>query len=281
MRCEGAHPEEGRRVVSHGPEAHATLACSTIVPRVFWSSFRITVARARVRLLSRSSAGGDAGRYTRGADAGEVVRVGARGARTGAAFGPNIQELCAMPISEAFETLSRLDLTPVQKIVAEEVLKELRTRLGFLMRVGLSYLTLDRTAPTLSGGELQRIRLAGQIGAGLVGVLYVLDEPSIGLHPRDNEMLLDSLLTLRDMGNTLIVVEHDEATMLAADEIVDFGPGPGVRGGEVVAQGTMAAIMQSERSLTGQYLSGRREIEVPKARRPVVVPRSPKVRKRA
>lgn len=204
----------------------------------------------------------------KGSGAGKLVRR----KRAGEAS-PNIQQLCAMPISEAFEMLSRLELSPVQAIVAEEVLKELRTRLGFLIRVGLSYLTLDRTAPTLSGGELQRIRLAGQIGAGLVGVLYVLDEPSIGLHPRDNEMLLDSLLTLRDMGNTLIVVEHDEATMRAADEIVDFGPGPGVRGGEVVAQGTREEIARSERSLTGQYLGGKREIEVPKARRPVSIPR--------
>jgi excinuclease ABC subunit A len=194
--------------------------------------------------------------------------------------GPNIHELCAMSVAQAGDALANLKLTPVQRIVAEEVLKELRTRLEFLMKVGLHYLALDRTAPTLSGGELQRIRLAGQIGAGLVGVLYVLDEPSIGLHPRDNEMLLESLLTLRDMGNTLIVVEHDEATMRAADEIVDFGPGPGVRGGEVVVQGTMDEIAKSERSLTGQYLSGRREIEVPKARRPVSR-NSAGVRKRA
>lgn len=184
-------------------------------------------------------------------------------------FGPNIQELCAMSVAAVSEALSRLTLSPVQRIVAEEVLKELQTRLEFLMRVGLHYLTLDRTAPTLSGGELQRIRLAGQIGAGLVGVLYVLDEPSIGLHHRDNEMLLDSLLALRDMGNTVIVVEHDEATMRAADHIVDFGPGPGVRGGEVVAEGKMDEIVRAERSLTGQYLSGKREIEIPSQRRPV------------
>ena len=190
--------------------------------------------------------------------------------------GPNIYELCAMSVAQASEALSSLKLTPVQQIVAEEVLKELRTRLEFLTKVGLHYLALDRTAPTLSGGELQRIRLAGQIGAGLVGVLYVLDEPSIGLHPRDNEMLLESLLTLRDMGNTLIVVEHDEATMRAADEIVDFGPGPGVRGGEVVVQGTMEEIAKNERSVTGQYLSGMRMIEVPKERRPVSMPRSVK-----
>lgn len=174
-----------------------------------------------------------------------------------------------MSVAAVSEALSRLTLSPVQRIVAEEVLKELQTRLEFLMRVGLHYLTLDRTAPTLSGGELQRIRLAGQIGAGLVGVLYVLDEPSIGLHHRDNEMLLDSLLALRDMGNTVIVVEHDEATMRAADHIVDFGPGPGVRGGEVVAEGKMDEIVRAERSLTGQYLSGKREIEIPSQRRPV------------
>src|SRR5690606_21583630 len=126
---------------------------------------------------------------------------------------------------------------------------------------GLNYLTLDRTAPTLSGGETQRIRLAGQIGCGLVGVVYILDEPSIGLHPRDNTMLLSSLCDLRDQGNTVIVVEHDEETMRAADQIVDFGPGPGVRGGQVVAQGTLDEIVRSKKSLTGKYLSGALRIE--------------------
>src|SRR5207248_6140252 len=124
-------------------------------------------------------------------------------------------------------------------------------RVGFLLNVGLDYLTLDRSAPTLSGGEAQRIRLAGQIGCGLVGVLYILDEPSIGLHPRDNERLLASLERLRDMGNTVLVVEHDEDTMRAADHIVDFGPGPGVRGGEVVASGSFADIVKNPRSVTG------------------------------
>jgi excinuclease ABC subunit A len=162
-----------------------------------------------------------------------------------------------MSIADAQATLARLKLTPVQQIVAEEVLKELRTRIEFLLKVGLHYLTLDRTAPSLSGGELQRIRLAGQIGAGLVGVLYVLDEPSIGLHARDNEKLLESLLALRDMGNTVIVVEHDEATMRAADHIVDFGPGPGIRGGEIVAEGDFDEITASKESLTGHYLSGK------------------------
>jgi excinuclease ABC subunit A len=135
--------------------------------------------------------------------------------------------------------------------------------------VGLGYLTLDRTAPTLSGGESQRIRLASQIGAGLVGVLYVLDEPSIGLHPRDQRQLLDSLGRLRDMGNTVIVVEHDEQTMRAADEIVDFGPGPGVRGGRIVAQGDIGAVVGVEGSLTGRYLAGDERIEIPLTRRPV------------
>src|SRR5205085_4486345 len=148
------------------------------------------------------------------------------------------------------------------------VLKEIRGRVGFLRNVGLHYLTLDRGAPTLSGGEAQRIRLAGQIGSGLVGVLYILDEPSIGLHPRDNDRLLRSLERLRDMGNTVLVVEHDEETMRAADHIVDFGPGPGVRGGQVVAAGSYADVVKAKNSLTGQYLAGKQSIEVPPQRRP-------------
>jgi excinuclease ABC subunit A len=158
-------------------------------------------------------------------------------------------------------------LTPIQQTIAGEVLKELRGRVGFLLNVGLHYLTLDRSAPTLSGGEAQRIRLAGQIGCGLVGVLYILDEPSIGLHPRDNDRLLRSLERLRDMGNTVVVVEHDEETMRAADHIVDFGPGPGVRGGEVVTAGTFSEIVAEPKSLTGQYLAGTRRIEFSKERR--------------
>lgn len=187
----------------------------------------------------------------------------------GGKSGPTLHELCGMSVARTYETVQKLSLTPVQKIVAEEVLKEVRTRLEFLMNVGLEYLTLDRTAPTLSGGELQRIRLAGQIGSGLVGVLYILDEPSIGLHARDNAKLLASLERLRDMGNTVIVVEHDEATMRAADHIVDFGPGPGVRGGKVVAEGDFTEICSGKDSLTSDYLTGRREIEVPKSRRPI------------
>ena len=163
----------------------------------------------------------------------------------------------------------QVGLSPTSKIIAGELLKEIRSRLGFLLNVGLHYLSLDRAAPTLSGGEAQRIRLAGQIGSGLVGVLYVLDEPSIGLHPRDNARLLASLERLRDMGNTVLVVEHDEETMRAADYLVDFGPGPGVRGGHVVAAGTPAEVFANKDSLTAQYLTGTKEIAVPKQRRPV------------
>ena len=145
----------------------------------------------------------------------------------------------------------------------KSLLKEIRGRLGFLIDVGLHYLALDRAAPTLSGGEAQRIRLASQVGAGLVGVLYILDEPSIGLHPRDNDRLIATLQRLRDVGNTVIVVEHDEDTMRAADHLVDFGPGPGVKGGEVVAQGSPATVAASAASLTGAYLAGRIASTIP------------------
>jgi excinuclease ABC subunit A len=178
-----------------------------------------------------------------------------------------LTEVCAFSIAEANEFFQSLDLDAIRQQIAGEALKEIRGRLGFLLRCGLNYLTLDRTAPTLSGGESQRIRLAGQIGCGLVGVVYILDEPSIGLHPRDNGQLLQSLLDLRDLGNTVIVVEHDEETIRAADHLVDFGPGPGVRGGEVVAQGSLAEIKKATRSLTGRFLSGRDQIAVPKTRR--------------
>jgi len=190
----------------------------------------------------------------------------ARAVRVG---GKALHDLCAMSVREARAFLDSIELNTTETLIAAEVLKEVRARLTFLSDVGLDYLTLERTAPTLSGGESQRIRLAGQIGCGLVGVLYVLDEPSIGLHPRDNKQLLASLQRLRDMGNTVIVVEHDEETMRAADLIVDFGPGPGVRGGHVVATGTIDEIAASKKSLTGEYLSGTRRIEVPKQRRTV------------
>lgn len=184
----------------------------------------------------------------------------------------NIHEVGEMSIRDAQAFLSSLVLNPVQRVVADEPLKEIRARLAFLLDVGLDYLTLNRGAPTLSGGESQRIRLASQIGCGLVGVLYVLDEPSIGLHPRDNQRLLASLQRLRDIGNTVVVVEHDEETMRAADLIVDFGPGPGARGGRVVAIGDLPQVVANADSLTGDYLSGRREIAVPPARRPVKMP---------
>ena len=179
----------------------------------------------------------------------------------------SLSDVCGLSIAAAGEFFEQLDLDDARQFIATEVLKEIRGRLGFLLQCGLDYLTLERTAPTLSGGESQRIRLAGQIGSGLVGVLYILDEPSIGLHPRDNMQLLNSLLHLRDQGNTVVVVEHDEETMRAADHIVDFGPGPGVRGGEIVAQGTLAQIQKAPRSLTGKYISGKQRIEVPEQRR--------------
>jgi len=181
----------------------------------------------------------------------------------------SLPEVCHLPISDATEFFSELDLDATRTIIATEALKEIRGRLGFLSNVGLDYLMLDRTAPTLSGGESQRIRLAGQIGCGLVGVLYILDEPSIGLHPRDNDRLLDTLTQLRDLGNTVVVVEHDEDTMRAADHIIDFGPGPGVRGGEVVASGPASKIAKAPRSLTGKFLSGKEQIDVPKSTRPL------------
>ena len=180
----------------------------------------------------------------------------------------SLPQVCGLSVVDAWDFFGELELDDTGRFIATEVLKEIRGRLGFLLRCGLDYLTLDRTAPTLSGGESQRIRLAGQIGCGLVGVVYILDEPSIGLHPRDNVMLLDSLKDLRDQGNTVIVVEHDEETMQAADYIVDFGPGPGVRGGEIVVEGSVADLKKSERSFTGAFLSGRRKIEIPQVRRP-------------
>ena len=189
-----------------------------------------------------------------------AVRLTTREPRLAAAPSRSLPEVCRLSVADAARFFAALDLDPVRQVIAAEVLKEIRGRLGFLANVGLDYLALDRTAPTLSGGESQRIRLAGQIGCGLVGVLYILDEPSIGLHPRDNDRLLATLTQLRDLGNTVVVVEHDEDTMRAADTIVDFGPGPGVRGGRVVAQGEYAAICAAEESLTGAYLSGRRRI---------------------
>ncbi len=174
-----------------------------------------------------------------------------------------------LSIHRALAYFGNLELDGVRSVIAAEPLKEIGARLQFLVDVGLDYLTLDRAAPSLSGGESQRIRLASQIGCGLVGVLYVLDEPSIGLHPRDNRQLLASLHRLRDMGNTVIVVEHDRETMEAADHLVDFGPGPGTRGGHVVATGTLEQLAANHASVTGAYLAGREAIEVPASRRPI------------
>jgi len=181
--------------------------------------------------------------------------------------GYRITDLTEISIRDCLHRLEQLNLTPRQAQIGELVLREIKTRLQFLVDVGLDYLTLARPAMTLSGGEAQRIRLASQMGSGLTGVLYVLDEPSIGLHQRDNERLLQTLFRLRDLGNTLIVVEHDEETIRAADHIVDIGPGAGIHGGEVVAQGSLADIMACERSITGAYLSGRLRIPTPAQRR--------------
>ena len=181
--------------------------------------------------------------------------------------GKNINEITAMSIKQIQEFLKGLELTDTQVMIADMILKEINARLQFLVDVGLEYLTLSRSSGTLSGGEAQRIRLATQIGSGLTGVLYILDEPSIGLHQRDNDRLIATLKKLRDLGNTLIVVEHDEDTMYAADQIIDIGPGAGVHGGNVMAQGTAEEIKQVEGSITGDYLSGRKKIHVPKTRR--------------
>ena len=181
--------------------------------------------------------------------------------------GMNIMDFCALPIGEELKFIDNLKLTGSMAVIAEQIVREIRSRLSFLQAVGLSYLTLSRAAATLSGGESQRIRLATQIGSSLIGVLYILDEPSIGLHQRDNDKLLDTLRRLRDIGNSVLVVEHDEDTMRAADFIVDVGPGAGVHGGEIIAAGTIDDIIAAPRSITGQYLSGAKKIPLPEKRR--------------
>jgi len=179
----------------------------------------------------------------------------------------NIFEFCSMSIKKELDFIESLELSKKDEIISNQILKEIRSRLKFLIDVGLDYLTLSRNASTLSGGESQRIRLATQIGSSLVGVLYILDEPSIGLHQRDNDRLIKTLKNLRDLGNTLVVVEHDEDTIREADYIVDIGPGAGEHGGEVVAAGTLEDIMNTEKSITGQYIKGVRTISVPEERR--------------
>jgi excinuclease ABC subunit A len=231
---------------------------------------RLSPQARAVRITSRSVLGS-------GRASGPEARVAASDRRSPSQGGKDgharreaelsLDALCALPIADARAFLADLALDGTQAVIAVELLKEIRSRLEFLDQVGLGYLALDRKAPTLSGGESQRIRLAAQIGSGLSGVLYVLDEPSIGLHPRDNVRLLGALEALRDKGNTVVVVEHDEDTIRAADWVVDFGPGPGKRGGEVVAAGTPADVAASDRSITGAFLAGRDAIEVPAARR--------------
>ena len=179
----------------------------------------------------------------------------------------NIHELCAMSIADAAKALAEIRLDDRDTMIAEQILKEIRARLGFLLDVGLDYLNLSRSAATLAGGEAQRIRLASQVGSGLVGVLYVLDEPSIGLHQRDNRRLIETLLRMRDLGNTVMVVEHDEETIRIADHVVDIGPGAGEHGGTIMHSGSLNGLLELEESVTGQYLSGRRRIEVPQMRR--------------
>ena len=195
---------------------------------------------------------------------GQRLNEGALSVKIG---GKNIHELCAMSVSDELEFVNSLSFGPENEAIANEIMKEIKARLGFLKSVGLEYLTLARKSSSLSGGEAQRIRLATQIGSSLVGVLYILDEPSIGLHQRDNSKLIKTLKDLRDVGNSVIVVEHDEETMLSADYIIDIGPGAGVHGGEVVACGTPTEIINCKGSLTGDYLSGRKKIEIPKVRR--------------
>ncbi|HUE71766.1 MAG TPA: excinuclease ABC subunit UvrA, partial [Pirellulaceae bacterium] len=243
VHCPACH---GERLV---PQARAVRIRGALAPRVHESG----QSPARAGLSN-----GEPDLRTRGASAPQWRSL-------------TLPQVCNLAISDAAQFFQQLDLDPTQQLIAAEVLKEIRTRLGFLIDVGLEYLTLDRTAPTLAGGESQRIRLAGQIGSGLVGVLYILDEPSIGLHPRDNDRLLATLRRLRDMGNTVIVVEHDEETMWAADTIIDFGPGPGVRGGHIVAQGPPGEVIHSHQSITAKFLSGQEEIQIPATRRPVRV----------
>ena len=195
---------------------------------------------------------------------GARLRKEARAVKVG---GKSITEMTALTIRESHDFLTGLALSPRQQEIAGRILREVGDRLSFLINVGLDYLSLDRTGSTLSGGEAQRIRLATQIGSSLVGVLYILDEPSIGLHQRDNDRLIDALMRLRDLGNSVLVVEHDEDTIRAADYVIDMGPRAGVSGGRIVATGTPEDIESNTHSLTGAYLSGRKSIEVPRQRR--------------
>ena len=231
-----------------------------------WEGFAVNLQR-RYDQTQSDGVRGDIERYMRTSDCpvceGKRLKKEALSVYVG---GKNIAELCELSITDLYEFFENLPLTSTEHMIADVILKEIRARLNFLKNVGLAYLNLSRSAATLSGGESQRIRLATQIGSGLTGVLYILDEPSIGLHQRDNEKLLSTLENLRDLGNTLLVVEHDEDTMRAADYIVDIGPKAGVHGGEVVACGSVQDIMNAKNSITGDYLAGRLKIEVPPVR---------------
>src|SRR5438046_6820203 len=180
----------------------------------------------------------------------------------------NLFELGQMHLAEVLAFLKSIQPTARQRAIAETIVREVTTRLELLIAIGLDYLSLNRRSATLSGGESQRIRLSSQIGSGLMGMLYVLDEPSIGLHPKDNVKMIETLQRLRDLGNTVIVVEHDADTIRAADHILEIGPGPGVHGGKIVAEGPLKKILKDDRSLTGQYLSGKKSIDIPGRRRP-------------
>jgi excinuclease ABC subunit A len=199
---------------------------------------------------------------------GARLRIEARHVKVGK---KNIHEICHTPLKETVHFFESLKLKGAKKTIAEKIIYEITSRLKFLVNVGLDYLSLSRSAETLSGGEAQRIRLASQIGSGLTGVMYVLDEPSIGLHQRDNDRLLETLKRLRDLGNTVIVVEHDQDAIMTADHVVDIGPGAGEHGGYIVAEGTPKMIAKHPKSLTGQYISGRKEIKYKNKR---VLPRT-------
>ncbi len=262
-------PQSARRGILHGVPGELAFALegSGRALRRQWDGVLGELGR---RYESGSEAQREAlGRYRSprpcsGCD-GTRLRAEARSVRL---CGASVADVAALSVGQAAAFLARLELSPIQQTIAERILREIRERLRFLEDVGLGYLTLERPAATLSGGESQRIRLATQVGSRLMGVLYILDEPSIGLHPRDNDRLLASLERLRDLGNSVLVVEHDEATIRRADFVLDMGPGAGIHGGRVVAQGTPAEILADPASVTGAYLSGRRRIAVPARRRP-------------
>jgi excinuclease ABC subunit A len=262
--------EEFRRITLHGSQGEKILPTKTkelrpwagVLPQLadLYNESKSELTRQRLqRYMSRLPCRSCHGARLKPEILAVTIQAGAR-------VPLNIYQLCQLTIEAAAEWMNELQLSPRQEIVAREIVKELRSRLGFLREVGLSYLTLDRESGTLSGGEAQRIRLATQIGSRLTGVLYILDEPSIGLHQRDNDRLLLVMKRLRDLGNSVVVVEHDEDTIMAADYVVDIGPAAGPRGGRVVAAGTVAEVMIHPDSLTGRYLSGAEQIRVPRAR---------------